>query len=88
MKYYIDSYDTNINDGTITFTFFKDDKIKSYFTLIADAQELEDFVSETENDVKLILEMDCIFIEMEQYDLLDAIALKVIDMDKFITKNL
>ena len=88
MKYYIDSYDTNINDGTITFTFFKDDKIKSYFTLIADAQELEDFVAETENDVKLILEMDCIFIEMEQYDLLDAIALKVIDMDKFITKNL
>ena len=88
MKYYIDSYDTNINDGTITFTFFKDDKIKSYFTLIADAQELEDFVAESENDVKLILEMDCIFIEMEQFDLLDAIALKVIDMDKFIEKNL
>jgi uncharacterized protein (UPF0264 family) len=88
MKYYIDSYDTNINDGTITFTFFKDDKIKSYFTLIADAQELEDFVAESENDVKLILEMDCIFIEMEQFDLLDAIALKVIDMDAFITKNL
>jgi hypothetical protein len=88
MKYYIDSYDININDGTITFTFFKDDKIKSYFTLIADAQELEDFVAETENDVKLILEMDCIFIEMEQFDLLDAIALKVIDMDKFIEKNL
>jgi hypothetical protein len=88
MKYYIDSYDTNINDDTITFTFFKDEKIKSYFTLVADAQELEDFVSETENDVKLILEMDSIFIEMEQYDLLDAIALKVIDMDKFITKNL
>jgi|LakMenE01Jun11ns_1017448.scaffolds.fasta_scaffold9271343_2 hypothetical protein len=88
MKYYIDSYDININDATITFTFFKDEKIKSYFTLVADAQELEDFVAETENDVKLILEMDSIFIEMEQYDLLDAIALKVIDMDKFITKNL
>jgi hypothetical protein len=31
MKYYIDSYDININDATITFTFFKDEKIKSYF---------------------------------------------------------
>jgi hypothetical protein len=88
MKYYIDSYDTNINDGTITFTFFKDDKIKSYFTLVADVLELEDFIAETENDVTIVLEMDTLFLGMEQYDLLDAITLRIIDLEGFIKQNL
>jgi hypothetical protein len=88
MKYYIDSYDININDGTITFTFFKDDKIKSYFTLVADVLELEDFIAETENDVTIVLEMDTLFLGMEQYDLLDAITLRIIDLEGFIKQNL
>jgi hypothetical protein len=88
MKYYIDSYDTNINDGTITFTFFKDDKIKSYFTLVADVLELEDFIAETENDVTIVLEMDTLFLGLEQYDLLDAITLRIIDLEGFIKQNL
>jgi hypothetical protein len=78
----------NINDGTITFTFFKDDKIKSYFTLVADVLELEDFIAETENDVTIVLEMDTLFLGMEQYDLLDAITLRIIDLEGFIKQNL
>ena len=83
----LDAYEINITDNTISFTMYKDD-VKSYFIFIADIDELEKFVSETEIDVKIIAEMDVIFIENESYDLMDAITLKIIDLNKFITKNL
>jgi hypothetical protein len=83
----LDAYEININDNTISFTMYKDD-VKSYFIFIADIDELEKFVSETEIDVKIIAEMDVIYVENESYDLMDAITLKIIDLNKFITKNL
>ena len=83
----LDAYEININDNTISFTMYKDD-VKSYFIFIADIDELEKFVSETEIDVKIIPEMDLLYVENESYDLLDAITLKIIDLNKFITKNL
>jgi hypothetical protein len=83
----LDAYEININDNTISFTMYKDD-VKSYFIFIADIDELENFVKETEIDVKIIAEMDVIYVENESYDILDAITLKIIDLNKFITKNL
>jgi hypothetical protein len=83
----LDSYEIQINDNTISFTMYKDD-VKSYFIFIADIDELENFVKETEIDVKIIAEMDVIYVENESYDLMDAITLKIIDLNKFITKNL
>jgi hypothetical protein len=83
----LDAYEININDNTISFTMYKDD-VKSYFIFISDIDELENFVKETEIDVKVIPEMDVIFIENESYDILDAITLKIIDLNKFIEKNL
>jgi hypothetical protein len=83
----LDAYEININDNTISFTMYKDD-VKSYFIFIADIDELENFVKETEIDVKIIPEMDVIYVENESYDILDAITLKIIDLNKFITKNL
>ena len=83
----LDAYEININDNTISFTMYKDD-VKSYFIFIADIDELENFVKETEIDVKIIAEMDVIYVENESYDLMDAITLKIIDLNKFIEKNL
>jgi len=83
----LDAYEININDNTISFTMYKDD-VKSYFIFISDIDELEKFISETEIDVKIIPEMDLLYVENESYDLLDAITLKIIDLNKFIEKNL
>jgi hypothetical protein len=83
----LDAYEININDNTISFTMYKDD-VKSYFIFIADIDELEKFVSETEIDVKIIAEMDVIYVENESYDLMDAITLRIIDLEGFIKQNL
>jgi ribonuclease PH len=90
---YIDSHQFDVIENTIEFVFFNNFEHKTYFKIVCDVQELEDFIAEDDSDVVLIPQTDTVYVKedgkmVEDYSISEAIGLKILNIEGFIKQNL